>query len=166
MESVSIELALERTCSHGLDICVPFTAEFYNDHFGEHPPIPTLSSSGCTLSILVANNKNLWDHFKQHLILNPSAIDVRNPLDDYVASCIQASLINVVGLSTRTDVRFAFDKGDKFVAFQNLGQMIGEAFYNRSVFLCSHPVYGPWQAFRAVITIGVDASDVSWILRS
>ncbi|KAJ3026664.1 UNVERIFIED_CONTAM: hypothetical protein HDU68_005250 [Siphonaria sp. JEL0065] len=148
----------------GLDICTPFQADFYNDEVleGDNPPLPLLAPTGPTLSILVANNKNLWTHFKKHLKENPSALESRDPLDDYVRGVIDLALEKIVDPNIPADVRFAFDRGQKFVAFQKLAHMIGESFYNRQVFLCSHPVYGPWQALRAVITIGVDASDIPY----
>ncbi|KAJ3065841.1 hypothetical protein HDU98_010807 [Podochytrium sp. JEL0797] len=156
-EQLSAELA-----PFGLDITIPFHAEFYNNvvNPGKHP-LPSLSLSGETLCLLVANSIHIWKPFTQHLKENPTAVDSRNPLDEYTRDCIHACLNKVVDASVPRDVHFAHDL-KRIIAFQKLRHMVGESYYNRDMAISCHPVYGPWNASRAVITIGVDASDVPY----
>ncbi|KAI9341373.1 hypothetical protein BDR26DRAFT_860325 [Obelidium mucronatum] len=148
--STSKKLAIALS-QFGLDICVPFHAEFYNEKIREgeqQPHLPSLSPTGNTLSLLIANSRLLWTKFTQHIIENPGALDSRNPLDDYVRTAIDTVIEQELDQSTLVDIRFAYDRGPKFVAFQKLAHAVGEAYYNQQAFLCSHPRFGPWQALR------------------
>ncbi|KAJ3223580.1 hypothetical protein HDU78_011262 [Chytriomyces hyalinus] len=63
---------------------------------------------------------------------------------------------------TKSDIRYTCSKDDKFVHFQRLAHDVGVAFFNRTVFLCVHPTFGPWFAFRAVIVFDMDF-DSDWV---
>ncbi|KAI8621211.1 hypothetical protein BC830DRAFT_1095216 [Chytriomyces sp. MP71] len=155
--------------ARGFDLVVPFRTQVYNACCLETasgkplPPLPTFQRSS-TCALLIGNTKSLWPHFVAHCKRNAETVSVaQDPLDDFVSGEIEAA-ITAEAPSVVSETRFTHSKEDKFVHFQRLAHEVGAAFFNKSVFLCVHPVYGPWFAFRAVIAFDLDFD--SFISRS
>ena len=77
----------EQCGTAGLDLVQPFAVQWYNDAVGVPYRLPTFDRHPC-LGLLVGNTRALWDHFLAALRANPSRLDVRDPLDQFVEAQI------------------------------------------------------------------------------
>ncbi|KAJ3394603.1 hypothetical protein HDU84_007777 [Entophlyctis sp. JEL0112] len=148
----------------GMDMVVPFCAQMYNTSCrigptAHLPPLPTFGRTN-TLALLVGNSKHLWPIFLSHVRNHKEEVaSSNNPLDEYIVASVE-SAVNAHAI--QTDIRYTFDVGDKFVHFQRLAHESGAAYFNKTLFLCIHPVWGPWKAFRAVIVFDLDFHEAIW----
>ncbi|CAG8456355.1 15134_t:CDS:2, partial [Acaulospora morrowiae] len=131
-----------------------------------------------TLSVIIGNTRHLWSIFIDYYAKNirenigdnqENASEERdtyeqsNPLDWYTRISIESAVKRAVSKFSKNasnleyEIRYVFDLSeDKFVAFQQLAQDAGLAYYNRICYLNVHPEYGPWIGLRAVVTFDID----------
>ncbi|CAJ0903008.1 320_t:CDS:2 [Entrophospora sp. SA101] len=137
-------------------------------------PLPTFGRSAnddSTLSILIANTKHIWPIFVNKFSLTDEKKIDKNPLDKYTKQSVEMAInetlssfshnsdveINDKHTAVDYDVRYTFElEPKKFVAFQQLCQDSGFAYYNRVCFLNVHKEIGPWFGLRAVVTFNID----------
>lgn len=103
------------------------------------------------LAIVIGNSRALWRPFLAALRSDPARLQSSDPLDRYTEATIGAA---VSELGYRASVRWAHDLGHGLVAIQRLAHVAGLAYLSPS-HLSVHPVYGPWVALRAAISVEV-----------
>lgn len=102
---------------------------------------------GPRLGLLVANTRALWPHF----VAARGSLPELDPLDAYVERTIDHAIAS--STSTATTVVYAHRRYDgAFLPFQPLAIACGLAAMSDAG-LAVHPIYGPWFALRAVITL-------------
>lgn len=145
-------------------------------------PLPTFGRSAnddSTLSILIANTKHIWPIFVDKFSsTNEEKID-KNPLDKYTKQSVETAINETLSsfshnsdtkinndkyITVDYDVRYTFELEPKrFVAFQQLCQDSGFAYYNRVCFLNVHKEIGPWFGLRAVGKFKLHSSSVFFL---
>ncbi|CAG8608269.1 2277_t:CDS:2 [Acaulospora morrowiae] len=131
-----------------------------------------------TLSVIIGNTRHLWSIFIDYYAKNmrenigdnqengseeSDTYKQSNPLDWYTRISIESAVKRAVSKFSKNastleyEIRYAFDLSeDRFVAFQQLAQDAGLAYYNKICYLSVHPEYGPWIGLRAVVTFDID----------
>jgi len=137
----------------GLDLVQPFVVQSYNLGRAENQCIPSFGHDR-TLGALIGNTGFFWSHFLQHLAQEPGVLDLEHPLDTYVTKQLKKIVANI---DTPTEIRFSYEKGDRFVALQTVCEISGLA-PMRTGMLNIHPVYGPWIALRAILSFDLNAA--------
>ncbi|KAI9592237.1 hypothetical protein BDF19DRAFT_425595 [Syncephalis fuscata] len=145
--------------SHGLDLCQLFSIQRYNSLIHDtqyHLAVSTASPYERQRNEFVQTNSTKW-----HLN-NP------NPVDTYVQQAMKAALAaaNIPQLAVESshgsastnktfgvvDIRYAHEMAPgRLLPIQTVAHAAGLAYYLKSIGLCSHPIYGPWIAFRTVV---------------
>jgi cyanocobalamin reductase (cyanide-eliminating) / alkylcobalamin dealkylase len=144
----SIE-ALRAGCeSAGFDLLQPLRVGWYNARV-EAPLRLENFGSDENLALVVGNTRALWPVFLAALARDPELAASPDPLDTYTVRhltqlCADLELPNAV--------RFAHVVGEGQVAMQQLADVAGLAFSSES-HQSVHPVYGPWVALRAAISV-------------
>ncbi|KAJ3023630.1 hypothetical protein HKX48_002179 [Thoreauomyces humboldtii] len=140
----------------GLDAGPPFSTDQLQDQIPHIPGRPT------STAFLVYSTWRFWDYFLAHLASNPEDSLERepNPLDVWAEVVIRRALQASLPPGLAYEIRYPHDTGARFVNFQRLASDSGLAYFDPTwQFLCVHPVYGPWFAFRALVVLDPDDLD-------
>jgi cyanocobalamin reductase (cyanide-eliminating) / alkylcobalamin dealkylase len=132
----------------GFDLVMPLQVGWYN---GSVEPALRLDDFGASdhLAIIVGNTRALWPIWQAALERDASLATSADPLDLYT---VRALSDVVADLGARVSLRFSHEDGDRRIAVQRLAHLAGLA-YLTETHMSVHPVYGPWIALRAVISI-------------
>jgi methylmalonic aciduria homocystinuria type C protein len=146
--------------AQGFDLLAAFTVQAYND--GRKPGVPNLPTFGRndTLAFVIGNTKALWPSFLRHLAKHPEALDLEAPLDVYTQEHIGAIIMEECskrGLASELRWGFKLPTEEGFVDLLRAAQLSGLAFLDEDIHMCTHPEYGPWIAFRAVVVMDAGA---------
>eukprot|EP00123_Amoebidium_parasiticum_P021667 comp7151_c0_seq1/m.2873 comp7151_c0_seq1/g.2873 ORF comp7151_c0_seq1/g.2873 comp7151_c0_seq1/m.2873 type:complete len:254 (-) comp7151_c0_seq1:33-794(-) len=145
---------LSRLCpAAGFCLVQPFQVQRYNHGVRSSLHLPTYGRNG-TLGILIGNSGELWKPFLEYLARNPEKIDEKNPLDNYAEAQISKICSEVLGGDINHEIRYAYETAEeRVVQMQLLAHVSGLANFHTEIFMCVHPTYGPWHAYRAAILV-------------
>jgi hypothetical protein len=145
----------------GFDIFATFPAGAYNAHdkIAPRPELLIPAKDESTLAIIVGNTRELWEPFCRHLkssLEGAALLASTDPLDQYTKHIVQR-VLSQVSPGEETEVVYAFEtveENGRCCSVHTAGHVAGLAYYDaahtqRSI----HPIYGPWFAYRAVITL-------------
>eukprot|EP01122_Echinamoeba_exundans_P015690 TRINITY_DN7579_c0_g1_i1.p1 TRINITY_DN7579_c0_g1~~TRINITY_DN7579_c0_g1_i1.p1 ORF type:complete len:258 (-),score=27.13 TRINITY_DN7579_c0_g1_i1:110-856(-) len=149
----------------GLDIVKSFQTEWYNGNVQTGFQMNNFGSP-TSLGILVGNTREIWTPFIDWLAQNPTRVIAPDPFDTYVTEQVN-SIVSEHIKDVRTEIKFSHGyKAGHGVAMQKLAHAAGLCYLDPEFHLAIHPVYGPWIAFRAAISVDIDASDQVWTAAS
>lgn len=152
-EGTSRLLALESHLhSEGFDIFHPFQPKWYNDSLERdtvHHELIRLPETG--KGFLIGNTKHLWSHFREWYKWQP--LSLQDPLDTYCRECIERALDKYFIVSGFTIYWSAETQPDKLVSMQRVAMESGFAYHDPTTQLTIHPLYGPWNSYRAVVIL-------------
>lgn len=134
---------------NGLDICVPFRPEWYNQKLDEEGldiiRLPTQDVAEC---YLIGNTRRFWSPFVEWCRSRYGNQNLpEHPVDLYCQECIEEAT------ESRDCCIFwsaVFSRGG-LVSMQRVAVVAGFAYHDRNTQLTIHPEYGAWTAFRAVV---------------
>jgi cyanocobalamin reductase (cyanide-eliminating) / alkylcobalamin dealkylase len=134
----------------GFDLVQPLQVGWYND--GVDGPL-RLEDFGCSehLAVVVGNTRALWPVWRSALARDAELVACADPLDAYTCRALNDI---VSGLEPPVSLRFAHEGGDRRIAVQRLAHVAGLA-YLTETHASVHPIYGPWVALRAVVSLAV-----------
>lgn len=134
----------------GFDLTMPLQVGWYN---GGVEPALRLDDFGASehLAVIVGNTRALWPIWQAALERDPPLATSVDPLDLYTVRALNDV---VAGLDARVSVRFSHEGGGRRIAMQRLAHVAGLA-YLTETHMSVHPVYGPWIALRAVISVAI-----------
>ncbi|KAL1917588.1 uncharacterized protein VTP21DRAFT_3981 [Calcarisporiella thermophila] len=141
----------------GFDLVKAFPVQRYNTSL---PPtvsahLPTFGRSKSTLAVVIGNTRHFWPIFINYLVSSKDICIDNHPVDTYSTRCIEKVVENIIGAKNiKYELRYTYDKDERFVAFQRLAHEAHLAYYNQ--ILCLHQDYGPWIALRGVVIIDID----------
>ena len=157
----------DRLKSQSFDVLHRFPSSVYNDFIQNslsrdrlYDKLP-LELPGDGQSLLVGNTKSLWPHFIQRLKSDPNWLQRANPFDDWIEETLDKTVSDMFGPDGVANITILYghrsynDKqgNRKYVSLQTISHLTGFAALHKPSNLCIHDMYGPWIAFRAVITI-------------
>ncbi len=139
--------------NNGLDLTHTFSVQDYNQAVDGSLKLETYGRDQ-TLTLLIANTRNIWPHFSQSLHQQPNLAGTPNPLYTNVERVVREALQSS-DIPVECSVRWAHAEGDKLIAIQKLADASGFA-KQGPMGLNIHDIYGPWIGLRAVITFDVE----------
>jgi cyanocobalamin reductase (cyanide-eliminating) / alkylcobalamin dealkylase len=140
----------EACAASGFDLAMPLQIGWYNDCVEGSLRVDDFGSSA-NLAVVVGNTRALWSVWRAALQRDPALSASENPLDEYTTRALGKA---VSSLGVRASVRFAHDTGPRRVAIQRAAHVAGLA-YLTPTHLSVHPIYGPWIALRAVVSLAL-----------
>jgi methylmalonic aciduria homocystinuria type C protein len=134
----------------GFDLTMPLQVGWYNA--GVEPAL-RLDDFGANenLAIIIGNTRALWPIWRAALERDPPLATSADPLDLYTVRALNDV---VAGLGVRVSLRFSHEGGGRRIAMQRLAHAAGLA-YLTETHMSVHPVYGPWIALRAAVSVAM-----------
>lgn len=142
----------------GLDIFHPFLPQWYNDSLRRdnlQNELICLPETG--RGFLIGNTKHLWPHFKEWYKRQSPCL--QDPLDTYCRECIERSFRKYFDDSSSFTIYWSQKtQPDKLVSMQRVAMESGFAYHDPTTQLTIHPLFGPWNSYRAVVILHDDCS--------
>jgi methylmalonic aciduria homocystinuria type C protein len=135
----------------GFDLVQPLRVGWYNGVVVAPLRLEDFGS-GEHLALLVGNTRALWPVFLDALSHDAELKSSSDPLDLYTERRLRAAL---GAIERPASVRFGHETGERLVAMQRLAHVAGLAHLTET-HASVHPVYGPWLALRAVVSVEVE----------
>jgi methylmalonic aciduria homocystinuria type C protein len=134
----------------GFDLLMPLQVGWYN---GGVDAALRLDDFGASehLAVVVGNTRALWPIWRAALGRDPLHAEGADPLDQYTVRALNEV---VTGLGAPVSLRFSHEGGARRIAMQRLAHAAGLA-YLTETHMSVHPVYGPWLALRAVVSVAI-----------
>lgn len=145
-QAVTAALAA-RLAPHGLDLVHPFAVRWFNAGVAAAQYLPDHGRAD-GLGILIGNTRALWEPFRLACRAEPALRQSSDPIERYVEVCITPA---VSALAVPAAIRWAHDPPPR-LPIQRLADVTGLAPLS-AVGLNVHPIYGPWFALRAAVTL-------------
>lgn len=146
-----VEALRARLAPAGFDLVQPLRVGWYNDAVAAPLGLEDFGS-GQNLALLVGNTRALWPVFLDALSREAELAASSDPLDLYTERRLRAALCSI---ERPASVRFGHETGARLVAMQRLAHVAGLAHLTET-HASVHPVYGPWLALRAVVSVEVE----------
>lgn len=146
----SIEVIRSGAARAGFDLVQPSKVGWYNSRVEGALRLDDLGSPD-HLAIVIGNTRGLWPIFLDALARDPALAASAHPLDAYTVRSI-TRLASELGCAA--SVRFGHERGEGRIAIQQLAHVAGLAFLTET-HQSVHPIYGPWIALRAVISLAL-----------
>mmetsp|Transcript_70 Transcript_70/g.136 ORF Transcript_70/g.136 Transcript_70/m.136 type:complete len:258 (+) Transcript_70:194-967(+) len=144
--------------NQGFDIFHPFSPSWYNDSIERDSLQKELVCLPKGKGFLIGNTKHLWPLFKEWYRRQLPSLE--NPLDTYCRECIRHSLGKHFEISRFSVYSSAETSPDKLVSMQRVAMESGFAHHDPTTQLTVHHLYGPWNAYRAVVILHEDSDAV------
>jgi methylmalonic aciduria homocystinuria type C protein len=148
--SAAVDSVRSACARAGFDLVQPLRVGWYNKHVQGPLRLEDFGSER-HLALVIGNTRALWPVWLDALASDPELAACPDPLDTYTERQVSRA---VKALGLPATVRFAHEVGERCVAMQRLAHAAGLA-YLTETHLSVHPVYGPWIALRAAVTLGV-----------
>jgi hypothetical protein len=144
--------------AQGFDLCFLFSTNWMK---GVHTPTEELllPSWKNRLALLIGNTRSFWPPFIEALRKDPSLLNSGDPIDEYSTRTISAIWKKHLGDGNNdndhdvneTEIFWQqHTPGQPLLSMQHIASVTGVYHFDEVQFLCVHPTFGPWTAFRAV----------------
>lgn len=141
--------------SYGFDIFHPFLPKWYNRSISRdnlQKELICLPETG--RGFLIGNTKQLWPCFKEWYRRQPDSL--QDPLDTYCRESIERCCSAHFDSSSFSIYWSSKTEPDKLVSMQRVAMESGFAYHDPTTQLTIHPLYGPWNSYRAVVILHDD----------
>ena len=135
-----------RLSPHGLDIVHPFAVGWFNAGVEAAQRLPDFGRADA-LGVLLGNTRALWEPFRTAYREDTALQACADPIDNYVEERVYDALTPLGVGSSVWCAHFP-----RRLAIQRLADVTGLAPLS-AVNLNVHPIYGPWFALRAAVTL-------------
>ncbi len=150
-DSEHVTRAVQDACAEaGFDLVMPLQVGWYNARVAGALRLEDFGSSR-NLALVVGNTRALWPVFLGALESDAALASSPHPLDDYTRRCVVGVASS---LGHRASVRLSHELAERRVAMQQLAHAAGLA-YLTETHASVHPIYGPWLALRAAVSVAV-----------